>query len=136
MKYFFKTISITLLMVGFMSCGGGGDDSNFQERPMIDVVEDFRNLGISAGINDIVMESTFKGVNWTFRIILPANASEINKRPLIVRLHGAAGVINSDYHKFTACLTEPGFESLNPIILSLNSDGFIWFDIPNQILRF
>ena len=132
MKYFIKTISIALLIIGLMSCGGDGDDSNFPERPMIDVVADFRNLGISAGTNDLVMESVFKNIFWKFRIIVPADASENNRRPLIVRLHGAANVIDSDYHKYTECLTEPGFETLNPIILSINSDGFIWNDIPNQ----
>ncbi len=132
MKYFLKTILTALLVVGFMSCGGGGDDSLPQDRTMAEVVEDFRNLGISSGIYDLEMESTFRGVYWTFRVIVPADASESNKRPLVVRLHGAAGTINSDYHKFTECLTEPGFESLNPVILSLNSDGFPWIDIPNQ----
>ena len=119
-------------MVGFMSCGGGGNDSLTQERSFESVIEDFNNLGISAGTNDLVMESVFKNIFWKFRIILPADASENNRRPLIVRLHGAASAIDSDYHKYTECLTEPGFESLNPVILSINSDGFIWNDIPNQ----
>ena len=110
MRYFIKTISIALLMVGIMSCGGGGDNSLTQDRTMEDVVEEFRNLPINSGVNDLVMESTFKGVNWTFRIILPVDASENNKRPLIVRLHGAASTIDSDYHKYTECLTEPGFD--------------------------
>lgn len=132
MKHLVKIILASFLIGIIVSCGGSDDDPGSLERPMTAVIEDFRNLGITPGTNDLVMESTFKGVYWTFRVIVPADASENNRRPLIVRLHGAAGTIDSDYHKFTACLTEPGFESLNPIILSLNSDGFIWSDLPNQ----
>ena len=131
MKSIIKLYLIALAVVA-IGCGGNDESNEAQERPMLEVIEDFRNLSINSGANDFVMESTFKDVYWKFRIVLPADASESNKRPLIVRMHGAAGTIDSDYHKYTECLTEPGFESLNPIILSVNSDGFIWNDIPNQ----
>ena len=132
---FAKTISIIVFTLFFISCNP--DDRSFSvdtnnTRTLEDVEQDFSNITFVTGINDLTIESTFNNVFWNFRVIVPANASPTNKRPLIMRLHGASSIIDPDLHKTTACLIEPGYEALDAIIVSPNSDGFIWYDLPNQ----
>jgi len=62
---------------------------------------DFQNLNILPGINDLILESTVSGVFWNFRIIAPEDASETNKRPLVLRLHGGAANIAPNAQKTT-----------------------------------
>ena len=46
-------------------------------------------------------------------------------------LHGFSGN-NKDAHKSTSCYIEPGYASLDAIIISPNAGSFIWEDINNQ----
>ena len=130
-----KVASVLSLFLIVASCGS--DDDTFEintsnTRTFEDVIADFENIDFQTGVNDLSVESTFNNVFWNFRVIIPESASDLNKRPLVVRLHGAATIVNPDLHKTTECLVEPGFALLEPIILSPNSDGFIWYDLPNQ----
>ena len=50
----------------------------------------------------------------------------------MVSLHGGTTIKNEELRKQTTCLAEPGLESLDAFILSPNSDGYVWFDEPNQ----
>lgn len=131
MKSVIKFILI-LSVVSFINCGG-----NEIEAPVVrtgdDVRNDFQNLDLLPGINDVTLESTIIGIYWNFRIIVPADASEMNKRPLVLSLHGGASNNAPDAHKSTSCLVEPGFEALNAFIISPNSDGYFWFEQENQI---
>jgi len=78
------------------------------------------------------LEGSFSNTVWRFRVILPEGASGINKRPLVVCLHGAATIVDPDLHKHTGCLEEPGLADLEPILLCPNSEGFGWFDFPER----
>ena len=131
-KNFFKSIFFITVSFLIFSCGsetGGGTETEI--RSYNDVKLDFEKLTFTPGINDIEIIGTADYV-WKFRLIVPANASVSNKRPLIVSLHGGATIANSGFYKATSCLVEPGFESLDAYILSPASDGFPWFDEPNQ----
>ena len=130
-----KVASVLFLFLIVASCNP--DDRTFvvgteNTRTLEDVIADFGEIDFHPGINDLLIESTFNNVFWNFRVIIPEGASELNKRPLVVRLHGAASVVDPELHKLTECLVEPGFAFLEPIILAPNSDGFIWYDLPNQ----
>ncbi len=124
---------LLLVVVGLISCGGNNDDSPSGERTADDVRSDFQNLNIQPGINDLILESTVSGVFWNFRIIAPEDASETNKRPLLLSLHGGAANNAPNAHKFTGCMVEPAFEALNAYIISPNSNGLFWYDQPNQV---
>ena len=126
-----KNIFLLLLTITVVSCSSD-NESVPQVRTYEEVKADFEKLTFSPGINDMEIEGTFDNVIWRFRVIIPLDASSTNKRPLIVALHGGATIINVDLHKNTACLTEPGFEDWDAFILAPNSDGFIWYDVPNQ----
>lgn len=132
LKKFSVFIFIIVLNV---SCGGG--NGNFivpSNRTAEDVKNDFSNLDIQPGINDFTLESTVAGFYWNFRIIAPENASESNKRPLIIDLHGGASNVYADAHKVTnSCLAQPAFADLNAYIISPNSNGYFWFDQENQV---
>jgi len=124
-----------LLFLFSISCGGGNEgEPILKNRTAEDVKNDFRNLDIQTGINDFSLESTVAGIYWSFRIIKPENATELNKRPLIIDLHGGASNIYSDAHEITnSCLAEPGFSDLNAFIISPNSLGYFWFEQENQV---
>ncbi len=124
---------LLLVVVSLISCGGNNDDSPSGERTADDVRSDFQNLNIQPGINDLILESTVSGVFWNFRIIAPEDASEANKRPLVLSLHGGAANIVPNAHKSTGCMVEPAFEALNAYILSPNSNGFLWYGQNNQV---
>ncbi|MEL4455852.1 dienelactone hydrolase family protein [Lutimonas vermicola] len=125
-----KPLLLLSLVFLMLSCGGGGDDGpdNPPDRPRSaqDVIDDFNNLTINIGTNDLVLESLVEGVFWNFRLIVPEGATAANKRPLVLRLHGAAQANSPTAHQSTACLVEPGFEGKDVFILSPNSNGALW----------
>jgi len=130
-----KTVSIVLLILSFVSCGDD-EENEFTIVPVRtadDVREDFQNLTINPGINDITLESIVAGVFWKFRIIAPAGASPTNKKPLIFRLHGGATNISTTIHQTTSCLAEPGFDGVDAYIISPNSNGSLWYQEPNIV---
>ena len=95
-------------------------------RTFEDVQEDFSNIDFLTGANDISLEH-LNDDTWKFRVIMPDVDFTNNKRPLIITLHGCASCgISPDAHKFTECLAELGFESLDAIIISPNSNGKLW----------
>lgn len=131
-----KTFSIVFVLFFFVSCGDNEDDgftvSPIPARTADDVREDFQNLTINPGINDLTLESVVSGTFWKFRVIVPTSASTANKRPLIMRLHGGASAVSNAY-KNTGCLVSPGLASLDAYIVSPNSDGQLWFANQNVI---
>ena len=136
---FLKILSFIFLLVFFTNCGGGDDDSPAgtnvplptSTRTGDDVRADFQALELSAGINDVKLESIVSGVFWTFRIIVPESASSSNKRPLVLSLHGGATAV-TEFYKQTSCLVEPGLASLDAYIVSPNSDGAHWYTNQNR----
>lgn len=126
------SLKIKFLLVCFsmflLNCSNDGSE-NSSNRTYDDVKQDFQNLNLTTGINDVALINTSNSV-WNFRVILPENPTE--NRPLIIALHGFSGD-NTDAHKTTACYIEPGYASLNAIIISPNAGSFIWEEIPNQL---
>lgn len=135
-----KPLLLLSLVFLMLSCGGGGDDGpdnppDPPDRPRSaqDVIDDFNNLTINIGTNDLVLESLVEGVFWNFRLIVPEGATAANKRPLVLRLHGAAQANSATAHQSTACLVEPGFEGKDVFILSPNSNGDLWYEQTNIV---
>lgn len=129
-----QSICIVCFSVFMISCGGDGDDPDPNPvRTAEDVRNDFKNLTINEGVNDLTLESTVPGVFWKFRLIVPEGASDINKRPLVLRLHGGAQNNSPDAHKTTDCLVEPGFAGKNVFILSPNSNALLWYEEANIV---
>lgn len=136
--HYLKALSFTFLLLLFANCGGDGDsDPNTNPNPnpdpdptpsrtINDVMDDFNSLTFVTGVNDFDLESTLEGFFWNVRIIMPEGASDVNKRPLIFSLHGAATAVSGSIHKSTSCLVEPGFDALDAIIISPNSKGYLW----------
>jgi len=131
-----KTFKFLILKVLFLSllfnCGKSDDGVFKNTRSLQDAIDDFNLLSFSKGINDIEIEGSFSNVYWRFRVIIPESASEINKRPLIVCLHGGASRIDPDLHKNTSCLEELGLANIDAILLCPNSEGFSWGGLPEQ----
>lgn len=118
-------VALTLILA---SCNRENSvDTN--TRTYDDVRTDFQNLNLSAGTNDVSILNTLNFI-WNFRVIMPSIIS--SDRPLIIALHGFSGD-NTDAHKATACYIEPGFASLDAIIISPNAGNYIWEDINNQL---
>lgn len=134
-KQNFKIASILFLLIFSMSCGSDGDDgfTPVQPRTADDVREDYSNLVINTETNDLTLESIIAGQFWNFRVIVPEGASDTNKRPLIIRLHGGASANSPNAHKSTDCLVTPGFEGMDAYIVSPNSNGFLWYEEPNIV---
>ena len=126
-----KTIAILSLVV-LLGCHKDEVPTFPNTRTIQNVINEFAQLEFHAGINDIEMEGPISNTVWRFRVILPADASESNKRPLVICLHGAASLIDPELHTHTDCLEEPGLVNLNPILVCPNSEGFGWFDLPEQ----
>ncbi|UCE94180.1 MAG: hypothetical protein JSV73_02565 [Flavobacteriaceae bacterium] len=132
---------VLILLIIFTGCGGDDDgpDPNPNPNPgpadrtAQDVINDFNNLEINEGTNDLELESLQKGDFWKFRLIVPEGASATNKRPLVLRLHGAARSGSPDAHLSTECLVEPGFQGKDVFILSPNSNGIFWYQEPNIV---
>lgn len=130
-----KTVSIIFVLLFFVNCGSDEDDG-FTVAPVRtadDVREDFQNLTINAGINDLTLESIVAGQFWKFRIIAPAGASPTNKKPLIFRLHGGATNVSNTIHLTTDCLVSPGFQDVDAYIISPNSNGKLWYEEENIV---
>ncbi|MFK5878668.1 MAG: dienelactone hydrolase family protein [Flavobacteriaceae bacterium] len=128
-----KVVSVLFLFLIVASCDPSNDVLEFNNtRTSQDVQDDFAKIDFVAGINDLTIEGNFSGINWNFRVIIPESASELNKLPLVVCLHGGTTRIDPDLHKHTSCLEEPGFADFDVILLCPNSDGFIWYDGPQQ----
>ena len=140
LKFFMKPFLLFSLVFSLISCGGGDDDGpdNPPDVPDLprsaqDVIDDFNNLPINIGTNDLVLESLVEGVFWNFRLIVPEGATAANKRPLVLRLHGAAQADSPTAHQSTSCLVEPGFEGKDVFILSPNSNGDLWYEQTNIV---
>lgn len=136
MKKFNHLIKISysfFLFLLLISCGGNetGVESD-SPRTADDVREDFSNLSLNTGVNDLTLESNIDNVFWNFRIVVPEGASDTSKRPLIFNLHGGASNLVPDAHKSSSCLLDSGFDVLNPYIISPNSNGQLWYEQANQ----
>ncbi|MDC9722686.1 MAG: dienelactone hydrolase family protein [Urechidicola sp.] len=130
-----KVASVLFLFLIVASCGSDDDDgpATAPIRTADDVRADFQNLTINVGVNDLTLESIVAGQFWNFRIIVPASASSTNKVPLVFRLHGGATGTNVNAHKTTDCLVEPGFATMDAIIVSPNSNGIQWYEELNIV---
>ncbi len=135
LNFYMKPLLLAGTFFLLMSCGGGDGPSDppppDPSRSIEDVVNDFENLTINEGTNDLQLESLVEGVFWKFRIIVPEGASDSNTRPLVLRLHGAARGNSPGAHQSTSCLVEPAFEGKDVFILSPNSNGKFWFEESN-----
>ncbi|GAB4511389.1 MAG: hypothetical protein Tsb004_15760 [Allomuricauda sp.] len=132
-KYVFFKIALILLLIHGCSTDGIEDGTSPDTRTEADVRTDFANLQIDPGINDLRLESITKGVYWNFQLVVPENASDNNRRPLLVHLHGGASNVIPDAHKSTDCILHSGFENLNAYVVSPNSNGELWFSPSNQV---
>lgn len=133
-----KSILICLFFLfTLLSCNKPGvfdepDIGDSGPRTYKDIQDDFSNIDFKTGDNDIELEHLKDGT-WKFRVIMPDVDFTNNKRPLIITLHGCAACgIKPEAHKFTECLAETGFESLDAIIISPNSNGMLWPTIDNN----
>ena len=120
---------IILFSIFLINCNKENADS-VAPRSYDDLRADFQNLNLTTGINDVSLLNTLNFI-WNFRVIMPNVDTTNNDRPLIIALHGFSGD-NTDAHKTTACYIEPGYASLNAIIISPNAGNFIWEDLINQ----
>ncbi|NNC50069.1 MAG: hypothetical protein HKO01_05990 [Flaviramulus sp.] len=128
-----KRIKIKYLLLVFSliltNCGEKSTDI-INSRTYNDVRADFQNLNFTTGVNDVTLLN-INNFLWSFRVIMPNVNFTNNNRPLIIALHSFSGD-NTDAHKATACYIEPGYESLDAIIISPNAGSFLWEDIINQ----
>jgi len=134
-KFILKPLLLLMLVLATLGCGGGDDDGPVDPpsgpRTSQDVIDDFNNLNIVVGTNDLQLESLTEGVFWKFRLIVPEGATSTNKLPLVLRLHGAAQANSPTAHQSTSCLVEPAFEGKDVFILSPNSNGELWYEQNN-----
>ena len=130
-----KSFSILVLPIILLLCCAPNETGQepFVPRSADDVREDFKNLDLDAGINDITLESAVENVFWNFRVIIPEGIDSNSNVPLIMRLHGGARNSSADAHKSTNCLVGPAFENTDAIIISPNSNGELWYDQNNQV---
>ena len=133
MKKLNKTLLLLVTVSTIFSCSTEGTDKEPapEIRTVEDVIADFQNLNIQPGINDVRLETLVTGTYWNFRVIAPSDASESNKRPLAIDLHGASGGSPSA-HKNTDCYTEEGLQALNAFIIVPNAGFDEWYDSTNQ----
>lgn len=130
-----KYLLFSTVLIFFLSCSGDDepDLNSGTSRTEDDVREDFSKIVFKVGINDITLESHNDGIFWNFRVIVPEGASASNKVPLIMSLHGGVSNSNSESHKQSNCLVEPGFEELGAYIIYPNSDQVVWYGSHNSI---
>jgi len=120
-----------------LSCNKSGifiepDIADSGPRTYEDIQKDFENIDFNTGHNDVELENLENDI-WKFRVVMPDVDFTNNNRPLIISLHGCAACgISPDAHKFTECLAEVGFKSLDAIIISPNSNGMLWPTIVNN----
>lgn len=142
LQFYLKPFLLSGIFLLILACGGDDDDPGPgpdpgpEPRTIQDVIDDFNNLTINVGTNDLQLETLVEGEFWSFRIIVPEGASSSNLRPMVLRLHGAAQSGSASAHQSTSCLVEPAFAGKDVFILSPNSRGLLWSERPNidQIL--
>jgi len=143
MQYSLLRFLFFLLLINLVGCNNDNpnltdqqldDNETNMPRTAEDVKTDFANIDFKPGINDISLESTTEDFYWNFRVIVPENASNANKKPLIFSLHGGAQNISPDIHKNTDCLISPGLDGIiDAFIVSPNSNGELWYEQNNLI---
>ena len=143
MQYSLLRFLFFLLLINLVGCNNDNpnltdqqldDNETNMPRTAEDVKTDFANIDFKPGINDISLESTTEDFYWNFRVIVPENASNANKKPLIFSLHGGAQNISPDMHKNTDCLISPGLDGIIDVfIVSPNSNGELWYEQNNLI---
>ena len=112
-----------------IGCSSDDDSPGTDARTSEDVEADFQALNLTTGVNDVSL-TNIEGELYRFRVIIPESASD-SDRPLILSLHGASSG-NPYAHQTTDCFTEPGFESIDPIILSPNGGNMLWVEPFNR----
>jgi len=129
----FKYTFVLFLSLFLVACNGSStiDETDSNMRTADDVISDFQAITLQPGINDLKLETFVTGVYWDFRVIAPTDASESNKRPLVLTFHGASGG-SPTAHKNTDCYDEPGLAALNAYIISPNAGQGEWYDQENQ----
>lgn len=136
-KRFFRPLLMLSMVFVLFACGGDDNDGTPDPQPgprtAQDVIDDFNNLTINEGINDLELESLVEGVFWKFRLIVPEGGMSGDKLPLVLRLHGAAQANSPTSHQSTSCLVEPAFEGKDVFILSPNSNGQLWYEQDNIV---
>jgi len=133
LKRYLLMSAITLTIVSCSKDSGGNDFDIPGTRTQAQVTADFEALDIQPGINDFSLENLTEGSFWNFRVIAPDDASESNRRPLVIDLHGGSGNSSSTAHQsMTDCYVRPGLDALNAYVLSPNSGAGEWYDINNQ----
>lgn len=127
MKHLKQPLFYLFMLALAFSCSNSDDtlDPIVPQRSFDDVRQDFSEIDFTIGYNDIALLNHFNFV-WNFRVIMPDVDFTNNNRPLIVTLHGYAAD-DPNAHKYTDCYAEPGFESLDAIIISPNADNLDWF---------
>lgn len=134
MKKFKFHLLLILVFFALQTCSTSDSNIVIEPRTEEDVRNDFNNLVFQPGINDVSLESITKGIFWNFRVIVPNDASDTNKKPLIFNLHGGAQNVAPDAHKSTDCLVTPGLDGIiDAFIVSPNSNGKLWYDQSNQL---
>lgn len=130
-----KKILIFACILLIVACSGDTpNDATFVQLPprtVADVTADFISLDIQPGVNDFSLESLDRGIFWNFRVIAPSEASESNRRPLVLALHGASGG-SATAHQNTSCYVEPGLAALDAFIISPNAGAYQWYEGFNQ----
>ena len=127
-----KKLIIFFLSLTVISCSKGTEPiEEPKARTSEDIISDFKNLTVNVGVNDFKLETLQKNVFWSFRVLGPSNASENNKRPLVIDLHGASGG-SSTAHQHSDCYAEDGLMALNAYVISPNAGTAEWYDQTNQ----
>jgi len=136
MKIQKKLLIVLIIVLGIVGCNSnsGGLEATQVDlfRTQEEVTSDFRNLVVLPGVNDFSLESLERGVFWNFRVIAPTDATESNKRPLVMALHGGSGISSPTAHQNTSCWVEPGLTELNAFIISPNAGADEWYNVSNQ----
>lgn len=132
MKHLKLPFICLLVLTLSLSCSNSDDDNEpiVPQRSFDDVRQDFSEINFTTGYNDIALLNHFNFV-WNFRVIMPDVDFTNNNRPLIITLHGGVSISDPNAHKYTDCYVEPGFESLDAIIISPNADQLAWFNSYN-----
>ena len=107
------------------------NDSVVQQEELTfeDVEIAFSELELETGINDYSLKVP-GNLTWDFRVIAP-DLGNLEKKPLFVHLHGAAGG-DPNAHKSTSCYIEPGLENIEAYIISPNGGLNTWEEPINQ----
>ena len=126
LRFSFFTLAFSILFLN--GCNKESSPPEIIPRTYQDLENDFDAIDISNGITDVSLKAT-DFITWDVRIISPG-IEEGESYPLVFSLHGAAGG-SPTAHMATACLVEPGLESLGAIIVSPNGYLHYWYEGPN-----